>query len=320
MVIPPAVANLDFVFAESTAGVWALAAAGFVVAAVVGFAAGVNYAKHAAQRAVERVRKSLTSLYGHVVSSIETAQSACQMLETFPDLQLTMEQLGRLEEKQTSLLQTVQRIVDGQQAAVDVSDAASVASEAGSFRHVTLPEITWVVEPQHAVTKLPDRAAFDANRDMLARLAADGGFSCGLLLVQIDRADHLKKRFGVAGMQMFARTMAGLICRSMSDADITCQFAAETFAVLMPGATDSAARETAESIRRTIRHHHFRSRDDGPEVLVTASFGLTVFAGQDGPDLALARAETALKSSRKQGRNQLYFDSGRSLVACASEA
>jgi diguanylate cyclase (GGDEF)-like protein len=305
----PAISNSIFL-AEMTVGVWAFAAAGFLVAAVVGFAAGVNYAKHAAQRAVERVRKGLASLYGHVVSSIETARSACQMLETFPDLKLSMEQLGRLQEKQSSLLQAVQRIVDGQQVPVEPEPPPAV----------TMPDMTWVLEPQHAVTKLPDRAAFDANRDMLARLAAESGFSTGLLLVQIDRVDHLKRRFGVAGMQTFTRTMAGLICRSMRDADVACQFAPETFAVLMPGATEAAARETAESIRRTIRHHHFRSSDNGPEVMVTASFGLAEFAGEDGPDLAIARAENALQSSRKQGRNQLFFDSGRSLVACVPSA
>jgi diguanylate cyclase (GGDEF)-like protein len=310
-VYPPGTANSVLLFAETPAGVWALAAAGFVVAAIVGFAAGVHYAKHATQRAVERVKSSLANLYGHVVTSIETAQSACQMLETFPDLKLSLEQLSRLEEKQGSLLESVQRIVDGQQVAVEPELPPAA---------LTLPDITWVLEPQHSVTKLPDRAAFDANRDMLSRLAAEGGFSCGLLLVQIDRADHLKKRFGVAGMQAFTRAMSGLVCRSMSDEDIACQFAAETFAVLMPGATEPAARETAESIRRTIRHHNFRVADNGPEVLVTASFGLTVFAGQEGSDLAVARAENALKSSQKQGRNKLFFDSGRKLVACATEA
>jgi diguanylate cyclase (GGDEF)-like protein len=301
-------ANGIVLFAETPLGVWAFAAAGFVVAAVVGFVAGMHYAGHATRRAVERVKSSLANLYAHVVTSIETAQDACQTLETFPNLQLSLDQLGRLEAKRNSLLESVQRIVDGQQPAVEPEPPAP-----------PVPKVAWALEPQHAVTKLPDRTAFDANRETLSKIAAEGRFSCGLLLVRIDRADHLKSRFGVAGMQNFTRAMAGLICRSMRDADIACQFSPETFAVLMPGVSEAAARETAEAIRGTIRNHHFHSSENGPEVLVTAAFGLTVFAGEDDSALAVDRAENALKRSQKQGRNKLFLDSGRMLVACVSE-
>jgi len=326
-VFQPSVDNGIALFAETPLGVWALAAAAFVVAAVVGFAAGVQYAKNATRRAVERVKSSLANLYAHVVSSIETAQDACQTLEAFPNLQLSLEQLGRLEAKRNSLLEAVQRIVDDQQPADEpVGSGIRKNSEAGIARGGILtnsatnpvPEIAWVLEPQHAVTKLPDRAAFDANRELLSNIAAEGRFSCGLLLVRIDRADHLKSRFGVAGMQHFTRAMAGLICRSMRDADIACQFSPEAFAVLMPGVSEATARDCAEAIRGTIRQHHFRSSENGPEVLVTASFGLTVFAGDDSA-LSVDRAENALKRSQKQGRNKLFFASGGAVVACVAE-
>ena len=277
-----------------------------MIAAAFGFWFGFRYAKSAGRRSLERAKSSLAGLFKHALNSLDTAQNACAYLET--QAGLTAEQIGRLGESRNLLIETVSRILDQQQAAEEPSD------------DVTIPEMTWIRTPQNHVTKLPDRAPFDENRLMLSRAASEGGFSCGILLVEIDRVEHLKSRFGIAGVQTFARTIAGLICRSLRDADLVCQYTPAIFAVLMPGVDEAAARQLAEKVRQTVRRHNFRVSEKGAEVLVTASFGLSVFVGDNSSDLAINRAENALKRARKQGRNKLFFDSGRELIPCATHA
>jgi len=285
----------------------ALAVVAFLAAAAIGFLLGVRYAKSAAARAFERAKSSLENLYAHTVRSIESAQEACTLLSGFPDLQLSLEQLQRLDDQRGRLTQAMQQIVNAQPTGPAEEDPEDFV----------FPEIAWVRSPEHTVSKLPDRSAFDANCRLVLTATADVGIHSGLLLVRMDKAEHLKVRFGIAGVQQFTRKMAALICRSIRDEDFVCQFSAETFAVLMPGVTESAARAAAETVRKTIRRHNFRLSDDGPEVLVTASFGATVFNGADGIETILNRATSALNRSAKQGRNKLHLDNGSEVVACS---
>ena len=308
--VPSTFVNLNSGFAQSSLaqsslGLGVLLAVGVIIAAAAGFGIGFRYARSAAQRSLDRARTTLAGLFAQIVTSMEEAQTACVLLESYAGL--TAEQLERLGETRNLLVETVTRIVEQQQAADEPTDDAII------------PDIFWLRTPQHQVTKLPDKGAFDENCMILARAAAESGISCGVLLIEIDRIDHLKTRFGIAGVQTFTRTIAGLICRSLRDADLVCQYSPEMFAILMPGVSESAASQLAEEVRQTVRHHNFRVSEKGPEVLVTAGFGLSVFVGDSSVDLAISRAENALKKSRKQGRNKLFFDSGHELLACTMQ-
>ena len=79
---------------------------------------------------------------------------------------------------------------------------------------------------------------------------------------------------------------------------------------------DQTLRRLAQTICDTVRHYHFRLEESGPEVLVTASFGLTQCRPGDNADLILNRVENALAKSQRRGRNQLHLHNGDLLVQC----
>lgn len=277
---------------------------GMVLAGLAGFAIGQWRARTTTHRAIERAKSSVANLYAHACRSVDEAQQACRWLEDYPNLQLSADQLRALDARQAAFLETMQRLVAGQ---LDVgNDPADV---------VAAPDVNWIREPESPVTKLPDRSALDANLTMLLELADESAVSSAVLLARMDKVDDLKARFGIAGVQQFQRKMGSLICRAMRDADIVCQYSADGFAVLMPGVDETETRTLCEAIRQTIRGHNFRLKD-GPEVLVTASFGATTFGRGEDPEFVLNRAENALSKSRRHGRNQCHVNTGAELVAC----
>lgn len=288
-----------------------LIACGFciVTAGIIAFIAGMRYARSAMKRSIDRAKRNLTTLFSHVAESIDNAEEACRVLESYPKLKLSFDQLRRLEEKQTALLDTVGRVVDSQ-----AGDPEPVEAEPAEPKPV--PPIDWVLAPEDGVSKLPTRVAFDVNLEILLAASSDHEFECGLLLVKLDKADNLKSRFGVSGIREFTKQLGGRVVRAMRDADVVCHIDTDLFAVLMPGVDPSTGRGNAEAIRTAIRRHHFRPAENGPEVLVTASLGWTAFNGGDTASGILTRCRHALEQSEKRGRNQLHVDDGAKLTLC----
>ena len=274
-----------------------------VVTAVAAFAAGAAYARQAVHRTTRKARKQLSKLYPMVVERIEAAQDACGLLEAFPGLRLSSAQMERLDRKRERLLKTVEKIVESQ---------AAVVSQ-------TLPEpivINWVREPEDSLTGLPDRTAFESNLASLLEGGNQSQIESGLLLIKVDRFDHLQKRYGTTAAKRLFKKLATVVCRVLRDEDLICRYNRETFAVLMPNLDAQLGQQRAAAIRKTVRNHHFRVEQGAPEVLVTASFGFALCPPGDHADLALNRAGDALSKSFKRGRNQLHVHDGSGLRYC----
>ena len=233
------------------------------------------------------------------------------MLEKFPHLQLNSEQTSNLQGKQSSLLETVSRIITGQRNA----DAEPKPETPAWDEEMS----EWVTEPTQEETGLPARAAFDANLALLLETGGKTGCTSGLLMVKIDKFAQLCSRFSPEIAQGFLKKLGSLICRPMRDVDLVCQFSADTLAVLMPNVDLATGQQLSDSIRQAIRNHNFRLDGDGTEVLVTASFGFTSCLDSDR-DIApvIGRAADALHKSQRRGRNQLHAFDGQAIVHCAA--
>ena len=290
-------------------GFWLLGGVCLIVTSGVGFVAGLYFEKGAANRAFQRARKSVANLYGLVVNTVDSAQEACGMLEEFPNLKLSIRQMENLDGKRTKLVETVSRIVDEQRERLSALEALQTPPEP--------IELEWTRTPADPVTELPDRAAFDANLDVMIEFSRQTGLECGLLLMKIDKLEQLRVRFGKDAAVEFTRKMSSLVCRSLRDEDLACQYGEGMFAVLIPSIESTEGRALAQTIRHTIRNHHFRVDEGGTEVLVTASFGYATVTPQDNADSVVDRARNALSKSQKKGRNQLHCHDGNTLQLCA---
>jgi diguanylate cyclase (GGDEF)-like protein len=309
---------LGFEFAGSGSTLfWVWAVATLVLAAGLGFVAGVSYSGRASDRGLRKAAKTLTSLYALVLDSLENSQKIVALLEGFPKLALSVEQVERLESKRSSLLETVGRIIGAHRE----SSARQVEAKQTEDKLKARPKpfkMPWKRDALDSHTGLPDRASFDANLALMLDLGTRAEQPSGLLLVRIDRMDQLKSRFGIAGSDAFMKDVAALLAQCVREQDLTCRLASDTFAVLIPGVDAENGRKLSQAVRNAVRVHNFRIHDGGPEVLVTASFGFTGCPPHDNAEAALGRAGDALAQSTRRGRNQLHVYDGAALVHCAT--
>ena len=290
---------------------WIWAAGTILLTSVLGFGAGVLYARMSADRALRRARHECTRLYEIVLGTVEKAHQACSLLETFPNLSLSTDQVERLDRGRGRLLDTIVRIVEGQRREPEA--AILPVRKPANLQDLNF---TWVRIPEDPKTAVPGRDAFEQNLRALLAAGTQVPFASGLLLVTVDKLDHLKARFGADGADHFVRKMTSLMCRSLRDQDLLCRSSADSFGVLMPFAEFEEGQRLAASLRDTVRSYHFRRDENGPEVLVTASFGYTTCGPNDTPDLVLNRAAAAVEQSQRCGRNQLHLHDGRQTLRC----
>ena len=291
--------------------IWAAVAV--LLASAIGFAAGFWYARLSAGWALQRARFQVAKLFQIVISTLEAAQQTCDFLERCPNLRLNATQVGQLDRKRSRLVESMANIIKRHQATL-----ANALQDAQKRKRQKrgLVDIQWVSSPDDKRTGLPGRSAFEQNLNLLLKAGTEADQPSGLLMIKVDKADQLQRRFGRQGAENLLRNMAGVICRSVRGQDLVCQYSTDAFGILIPAIEPQDGRELAETIRNTVRQHKPQLGESGPEVLVTASFGFSSCRPNDSIDLVMSRANDALLKSQRHGRNQLHVYDDGTLVHC----
>lgn len=291
-----------------------------VLTAGLAFSAGAWFGRGAPERALKRARHRLGDLVRVVQRTLDSAQEACDLLGKFPKLLLSLEQLERLDRRQSQLLNTIGEIVTRQRerAAATLPAMLAATEELSAARPGVPFSVTWVRTPEDPETELPDASAFETNLAAMLEAAGQSGTPCGVLLVKVDRLEHLRTRCGWTGARQFIRRIARICTQAARDADLICRSGDDTLGLLMPAVEPSAGYRLAEEIRAAVRGHRFRIDETGAEVLVTASFGYASCGGGDDVHLVLSRAGDAIARSQERGRNQLHVHDGASARLCAT--
>jgi diguanylate cyclase (GGDEF)-like protein len=156
------------------------------------------------------------------------------------------------------------------------------------------------------LTKLFNRVYFD---DSLAQCAgARQTFS--LLLLDVDYFKSINDRFGHPVGDQVLRELAKVVLPCIrSSEDFVARIGGEEFAVVLPGADESAARRVAERIRLAVETH----ANFAPAVVLTHPVTLTVSIGmvtaRTGEPVDSLRlidaADRALYRSKAAGRNRV---------------
>jgi diguanylate cyclase (GGDEF)-like protein len=298
----------------SSALFWIWAGATLLLATGLGFLTGVAYANRATDRGLRKAAKTLSSLYTLVLDSLENSRRIVTLLEGFPQMALSKEQVEQLDAKRGSLLDVVGRLIGTQRDALAKQADAQLKSRAKP-KPFKMPWQRSTLDPH---TNLPDRVAFDVNLALMLEAGTRAEQPSGLLLVRIDRMDQLKSRFGIAGADAFVKELTAVISQSIREQDLACRVAPDSFAILIPGVDAESGPKLSQALRNTVRVHNFRMHDGGPEVLVTASFGFTACQPHDSAEAALNRAGNALAQSTRRGRNQLHVYEGDAVVHLAT--
>lgn len=90
----------------------------------------------------------------------------------------------------------------------------------------------------------------------------------------------------------------------MRDTDRVSRIGGEEFLLIMPEQQNpQGAAQAADRLRRLVEEHVWAEID--PQLVVTVSAGVATFRAMEMPEQLLARADEALYSAKRQGRNRV---------------
>ncbi len=126
-----------------------------------------------------------------------------------------------------------------------------------------------------------------------------------LIMLEIDRFKHYNDTYGHKFGDHALREVAGLLRRGSRPSDIVARYGGDEFMVVLPGATKSAAMETAERLRRSVEAHPLVP-SEGTIATVTISVGVSAYPDDAQTVGALVEAvDQAQYVSKRLGGNRV---------------
>lgn len=120
-----------------------------------------------------------------------------------------------------------------------------------------------------------------------------------LAMVDLDHFKAINDHLGHAAGDVLLQEFAERLCDSVRRSDICARWGGEEFAVLLPGATIEQARVVMERLRASL------ARQPLPGAGVTFSCGLATIVDAAGLDYAAERADEALYTAKREGRDRI---------------
>lgn len=131
-----------------------------------------------------------------------------------------------------------------------------------------------------------------------------------LFIVDIDDFKQINDRYGHLVGDSVLRRVAILLKRSVRGCDVLARYGGEEFSVILPATALKDAVHVAERIRSTVAEHRFHLPDGLMLDHVTVTVGLGTFSPSDvTPESLIKKADQALYEGKKNGKNQVYYDS-----------
>lgn len=129
------------------------------------------------------------------------------------------------------------------------------------------------------------------------------------IMIDSDDFKSINDLYGHLTGDSVLRQLAEVLKRSVRNVDIVGRFGGDEFVVLLPEASNDAARAVAERILQSVRQYPFKTARDYVSMTVT----LGVFSTQGGKDLDrsifLDRIDRAMFRAKEEGKNRIHYGS-----------
>ncbi|WP_306257466.1 PleD family two-component system response regulator [Pararhizobium sp. IMCC21322] len=180
------------------------------------------------------------------------------------------------------------------------------------YRHRMLRELRLEVENTlelaviDPLTGLQNRRFLERQMSTLIDQSLRYKRDLSVMIMDIDKFKSINDVHGHAVGDVVLKEISHRIRRSLRGSDLACRFGGEEFVCVLAETELDVAFLAAERLRKEIESVPFIINDDGSQITVTASFGITQFKGRkDSADAMLKRADEALYRAKEAGRNQV---------------
>ena len=154
------------------------------------------------------------------------------------------------------------------------------------------------------LTGLPNRRQFLTKLDEeLARMQRLATPNTAVLMLDVDDFKKVNDSHGHAVGDELLKSLGGVIKGVLRRTDTAGRIGGEEFAIVLPGATVTAARAFAERLREKVQA---MSCGEGKNLQTTVSIGVSaLLPGDEIAEAALIRADRALYAAKGKGRNRV---------------
>lgn len=172
-------------------------------------------------------------------------------------------------------------------------------------------QAAWSEARTDGLTGIANRKHFDQALRLAAAQALEQGGAASLLLADIDHFKRFNDIHGhVLGDQVL-RLVASLLRNHVKGQDLVARYGGEEFAVILPATRLIDATRLAERLREIVASKRVQLRDRGQTLgQVTLSIGVAEFRGGERCADWIARADRALYSAKRSGRNRVAAAEG----------
>ncbi|MGH6652119.1 MAG: diguanylate cyclase [Sphingopyxis sp.] len=154
-----------------------------------------------------------------------------------------------------------------------------------------------------ALTGLPNRRHTLAFLERALVGARENGAPLAVAIFDIDHFKRINDAHGHGIGDAVIRRVARRAKASLREEDMVGRFGGEEFVCVFQRSSAQAAEMVAERVRQAIEAANGRADDDGPAA--TVSIGVAVYAGETAVEELLQRADEALYTAKREGRNRL---------------
>ncbi|MBF0611678.1 MAG: diguanylate cyclase [Magnetococcales bacterium] len=151
-----------------------------------------------------------------------------------------------------------------------------------------------------ALTGLFNRRFFDEAIQLEMERADRYNRPLSFIMVDLDHFKQVNDTYGHPVGDQVLRELAQVLRQSVRKSDMVFRYGGEEFAILLPEATLEGVTSLGEKVRQAIENHQFAGVGHK-----TASLGATVLASGDTVETLIQRADAALYSAKRNGRNQV---------------
>jgi diguanylate cyclase len=148
-----------------------------------------------------------------------------------------------------------------------------------------------------SLTGLWNRKAFDEQLQIQTAIARRYGLPYSLVLLDVDRFKQVNDQHGHAAGDVVLKQMAGLLRKSVREADLVVRHGGDEFALLLPQTGLDGAVQVAERIRQQV----LATAWPGPHVplQITLSGGVAALIRDEPTEELLRRADAALYQAKR---------------------
>ncbi|HTZ00643.1 MAG TPA: GGDEF domain-containing protein, partial [Rhodocyclaceae bacterium] len=227
------------------------------------------------------------------------------------------------------MLAAVDRLLDGVSRIVEKRDFGLRLEEAPPFEVAKISrgfnELLTIVDTLLAekdylaavdpLTGIANRARFATVAESeLERVRRYGG-ALSLVIFDVDRFKWINDRFGHSTGDAALRAIVSSVRDNVRAHDLLARWGGDEFVVLLPGVGIDSARTVAEKLREAVAAEAI-----DPIGAVSCTFGAAEYAVDDCLESLFDRADRALLTAKRQGRNQVSIAQSPLPVPAAAPA